>query len=156
MNLKDLLNHIASEFQKTYDRAPRWIAAAPGRVNLIGEHTDYNDGFGLPMAIERYAIMAADAAAAQLQLLPGSGHSVSNYGVNSRRQDLAERMPRLEETIGIFKQISKEEGVGFIDPHKPLIGKPELMTPGDGPHPNKAGHAATAWMVARALKETSR
>jgi hypothetical protein len=47
-----------------YNRPPRWIVAAPGRVNVIGEHTDYNDGFVLPMAIERYAIMAADSAAA--------------------------------------------------------------------------------------------
>ena len=38
---------------------PQWIAAAPGRVNLIGEHTDYNDGFVLPMAIERYTVVAA-------------------------------------------------------------------------------------------------
>jgi len=38
------------------------MAAAPGRVNVIGEHTDYNDGFVLPMAIERYTIMAADVA----------------------------------------------------------------------------------------------
>src|SRR5882724_13427617 len=62
MKLKDLAVHIAAEFQKTYGRAPRWIAAAPGRVNVIGEHTDYNDGFVLPMAIEHYAVMAADRA----------------------------------------------------------------------------------------------
>ena len=63
MALNELTAHITSEFQKLYGRAPRWIVAAPGRVNVIGEHTDYNDGFVLPMAIERYAIMAAEASA---------------------------------------------------------------------------------------------
>jgi len=63
MTLKELAAHVAAEFQQHYGRAPRWIVAAPGRVNVIGEHTDYNDGFVLPMAIERYAVMAADAAA---------------------------------------------------------------------------------------------
>lgn len=60
MNLTDLSSLVAAEFQKSYGRLPRWIAAAPGRVNLIGEHTDYNDGFVLPMAIDYYAVMAAD------------------------------------------------------------------------------------------------
>jgi len=60
MTLSQLTAHIAAEFQKIYGRAPRWIAAAPGRVNVIGEHTDYNDGFVLPMAIEFYSVMAAD------------------------------------------------------------------------------------------------
>jgi galactokinase len=63
MTLNELTAHVAAEFQKHYGRAPRWIVAAPGRVNVIGEHTDYNDGFVLPMAIERYAIMAADNSA---------------------------------------------------------------------------------------------
>ncbi len=63
MNLKELAAHVAAEFQKHYGRPPRWIVAAPGRVNVIGEHVDYNDGFVLPMAIERYAVMAADSAA---------------------------------------------------------------------------------------------
>ena len=47
-------------FVKCFGHAPRWLVAAPGRVNLIGEHTDYNEGFVLPMAIERYIVFAAD------------------------------------------------------------------------------------------------
>jgi galactokinase len=66
MNLSELAAHIAAEFQNKYGRPPRWIVAAPGRVNVIGEHTDYNDGFVLPMAIERYAIMAADVPASAM------------------------------------------------------------------------------------------
>lgn len=50
----------ADWFAKAFGRPPRWIVAAPGRVNLIGEHTDYNEGFVLPMAIERYMVIAAD------------------------------------------------------------------------------------------------
>jgi galactokinase len=45
-------------FVKTFGRAPR-LFRAPGRVNLIGEHTDYNDGFVLPMAIDRETVVAA-------------------------------------------------------------------------------------------------
>src|SRR5271170_1182116 len=64
MTLTELGRFTADQFAKTYGHAPRWIAAAPGRVNVIGEHTDYNDGFVLPMAIERYTVIAAAPAAA--------------------------------------------------------------------------------------------
>ena len=47
------------EFESIYGRPPRWIVAAPGRVNVIGEHTDYNDGFVMPAAIEFYTWVAA-------------------------------------------------------------------------------------------------
>jgi galactokinase len=60
MTLKELTDHTVREFVKKYGRQPRWIVAAPGRVNIIGEHTDYNDGFVLPMAIEFYTVIAAD------------------------------------------------------------------------------------------------
>ena len=59
-SLQKLAAETAQQFTKAYGRPPRWIVAAPGRVNVIGEHTDYNDGFVLPMAIEHYAVMAAD------------------------------------------------------------------------------------------------
>jgi len=55
-----LLRETADRFRQHFGRRPRWMVAAPGRVNLIGEHTDYNDGFVLPMAIERYVVIAAD------------------------------------------------------------------------------------------------
>jgi galactokinase len=59
MTLTELSNQTAAQFTKVHGHPPRWIAAAPGRVNVIGEHTDYNDGFVLPMAIERYTVIAA-------------------------------------------------------------------------------------------------
>ena len=58
--MDQLAAQAAETFQQRLGRMPRWIAAAPGRVNVIGEHTDYNDGFVLPMAIERYTVIAAD------------------------------------------------------------------------------------------------
>ena len=48
---------LAERFQKEFNAAPR-IFSAPGRVNLIGEHTDYNDGFVLPTAIGFYTRIA--------------------------------------------------------------------------------------------------
>jgi galactokinase len=65
MNLQALANQTATEFRRIFGCDPRWLAAAPGRVNLIGEHTDYNDGFVLPMAIERYTVIAAAPTGSQ-------------------------------------------------------------------------------------------
>lgn len=53
-------DNLHAQFKEIYGREPR-LFRAPGRVNLIGEHTDYNGGFVLPMAIERQTIVAAAA-----------------------------------------------------------------------------------------------
>ncbi len=44
---------LVERFELRFGRAPQWVVRAPGRVNLIGEHTDYNEGFVMPLAIER-------------------------------------------------------------------------------------------------------
>lgn len=44
---------VTSRFEALFGEPPTYVVRAPGRVNLIGEHTDYNDGFVLPMAIDR-------------------------------------------------------------------------------------------------------
>lgn len=48
-----LQTRVAQEFERRFGLPPHAIVRAPGRVNLIGEHTDYNDGFVLPLAIDR-------------------------------------------------------------------------------------------------------
>jgi galactokinase len=53
MSDTDLRAAVSREFEARYGEPPALVARAPGRVNLIGEHTDYNDGFVLPMAIDR-------------------------------------------------------------------------------------------------------
>ncbi|MBO0837584.1 MAG: galactokinase [Actinobacteria bacterium] len=50
---------VAQGFAATYGTAPDGLWSAPGRVNLIGEHTDYNEGFVLPFAIEARTAVAA-------------------------------------------------------------------------------------------------
>jgi galactokinase len=54
-----LVTAIDAAFGDTYGYPPQRLFRAPGRVNLIGEHTDYNDGFVLPMAIDRAVWVAA-------------------------------------------------------------------------------------------------
>ncbi|WP_370278908.1 galactokinase [Pseudarthrobacter sp. NamB4] len=49
---------LATRFRQEFESAPDGIWQAPGRVNLIGEHTDYNEGFVLPFAIDRTARIA--------------------------------------------------------------------------------------------------
>jgi len=50
---------LRERFQQHYGMHPSVIVRAPGRVNLIGEHTDYNDGFVFPVAIDRATYIAA-------------------------------------------------------------------------------------------------
>ena len=58
LTLKELTLKTKEKYISYYGCAPQWIVAAPGRVNIIGEHTDYNGGFVFPMGIERYTILA--------------------------------------------------------------------------------------------------
>jgi galactokinase len=58
-DLRERVSRLAEAFARWTGREPEGVWAAPGRVNLIGEHTDYNDGFVLPVAIDRLVLAAA-------------------------------------------------------------------------------------------------
>jgi galactokinase len=56
------MTDVAATFRDVYGTDPEGVWAAPGRVNLIGEHTDYNDGFVLPFALPQRVVAAAGRA----------------------------------------------------------------------------------------------
>lgn len=62
MTTADPLQRARAEYRRAFAADPEWASRAPGRVNLIGEHTDYNAGFVLPMAIDRVCVAVAGPA----------------------------------------------------------------------------------------------
>jgi galactokinase len=54
----DLRQRLIAAFHKRFKGDPQFVACAPGRVNLLGEHVDYNEGFVLPAAIDRFTLVA--------------------------------------------------------------------------------------------------
>jgi galactokinase len=88
---------LIAAFEREYARPPQGIAEAPGRVNLIGEHVDYNDGLVLPLAIGRSVLCAwarredqrttfqsldiAGSVGCSLGEVPSRHHAWFDYGV---------------------------------------------------------------------------
>lgn len=55
---KKLIQNTTEHFEKLFQKQPEHIFLSPGRINIIGEHVDYNDGFVLPAAINKYICFA--------------------------------------------------------------------------------------------------
>jgi len=61
--MKNIQERVTKIFQDEFNRKPDLLVRAPGRVNLLGEHVDYNDGFVLPAAIDRAVWVASSRSA---------------------------------------------------------------------------------------------
>jgi len=77
-NRESIEAQAIAAFTKRFGTAPEVVASAPGRVNLIGEHVDYNDGLVLPVAIDRAtAVAAARREDGRLVLLTDAGQEAA-------------------------------------------------------------------------------
>jgi galactokinase len=82
--LTGVLSESRRGFESVFGYSPDGIWSAPGRVNLIGEHTDYNEGFVLPFAIDRRTFAAlARRDDALVRVSSSSKHGVAEVGLGS-------------------------------------------------------------------------
>ena len=70
-------------FRQRFAGEPEFVIRAPGRVNLIGEHTDYNDGFVLPMAIEQATWLALSSRGDRIVQLSSTGHDDAAFSLDN-------------------------------------------------------------------------
>ena len=75
---------LAVEFAYRFGRVPT-VSRAPGRVNLIGEHTDYNDGFVMPAALEFATLTAASPRTSQAGARRARSSRVASQARTRRR-----------------------------------------------------------------------
>jgi len=74
---------VTERFRAVYRRNPHGILRAPGRVNLIGEHTDYNDGFVMPAAIDFYSYAAiGERADRKLSVYSEQFHQSAEFSID--------------------------------------------------------------------------
>lgn len=138
------LQSAKSHFAEIYGADPAFIARAPGRVNIIGEHTDYNHGFVLPMAIERETVILVQ---------PRNDMKLQAYAHNLGRRamgDLEHRLrnehePWLDYVIGVADELAK---LGL-----PLHGA-NIMIMGDVPIGAGLSSSASLEMAALVMFET--
>jgi galactokinase len=115
------MSQIEKKFLETYGVEPDVVAAAPGRVNLIGEHIDYSDGFVLPFAIKDRTLVAARKR----------GDTTVRIASAQRRNkivtvDISKVKPGLKGeweryALGVLWALGVKEGVDLlIDGHVPL------------------------------------
>ena len=126
-------------FEAHFGFSPELIVRAPGRVNLIGEHTDYNEGFVLPMAIERETLILARRR---------NDRILTAYAANFERA--------VETTVDLFERNASEPWIDYIvgvayelaKLGKPLSGVDMMIT---GNVPIGAGLSSSASLEMAAL-----
>lgn len=113
MNLTNLTNEARSGLQDTFNQDATIIAAAPGRVNLIGEHIDYCDGFVLPFALaQNIIIAAAPNGTSMVRLASSLGGDVVEIDISG---DIAEAAPKWANyPRGVMQYFREESGCELI------------------------------------------
>ncbi|HET7771239.1 MAG TPA: galactokinase, partial [Chloroflexota bacterium] len=114
MTTEDRKTKISRIFRDRFGSAPTVVARAPGRVNLIGEHTDYNDGFVFPAAIDRDVYVAARATDdGRARLYAANFRRKTEFPLSDVRHQPSERWSHYERGVVVMLQQDGHQVGGF-------------------------------------------
>lgn len=117
------IEQVKNAFVQEFGGMPETVVRAPGRVNIIGEHTDYNHGFVLPMAIERETVIVARKRGdRELHAFAANLDRRAVASLDDRVRNAAE--PWLDYLVGVADELAKLD--------RPLCGA-DLLIQGDVP-----------------------
>lgn len=112
-SLRSLRDDAAARFADRFHRPPAVCAAAPGRINLIGEHTDYNDGLALPLAIDRWIVAAVGPAHEHTTIaLPDIGRGVQCTQHDPDAPEALRRDDSRRHAAGVIGVLRQFEALG--------------------------------------------
>src|SRR6267378_4206704 len=98
-------------FKKHYHHPPTHVIRAPGRLELLGNHTDYNEGLVMSVAVDKYIQIASTPRSdGKIELIPGAFPEREVFWINELRKNLA--APWADYVKGVLEQLRKR-GVNF-------------------------------------------
>ena len=115
------MSSIEEKFLETFGEEPDLVAAAPGRVNLIGEHIDYSEGFVLPFAIKDRTLVAARKRDDSIVRVASAQrrNKIISVDINEVKPGLKGEWERY--ALGVLWSMGVKSGVDLlIDGHVPL------------------------------------
>jgi galactokinase len=132
MSNSDLITETVQLFKAKFGSPPTYVSSAPGRVNLIGEHTDYNNGYVFPVAINRQTVIAAS---------PRSDKNlcIHAHNFNSSIEQSLDKLERTKEKS--WSNYSKGVASVLQESTRHLIGANLLI---NSDIPNSAGLSSSA------------
>lgn len=143
---KQRYSHLVAKFEQRYGRKPDFLARAPGRVNLIGEHIDYSGYAVLPMAIEQDVALACSRNDAQVLRLSNCSELYTEHTRSIRETPTVEGHDWFNYFLcgykGVVDDLGVENGVGM-----------DVMV--DGNIPPSAGLSSSSALVCCAALATA-
>ena len=106
---KKLIQYSTKHFEKLFQKKPEYIFLSPGRINIIGEHVDYNDGFVLPAAINKYICFAiSENENSECVLVAKDLNEAYSFDIKDQLQPVEKMW--VNYIIGVLHQL-KEKGL---------------------------------------------